>query len=121
MSYRRANLKGSIGRVSRSFRRETARSRRRRKNQRTDGNKKWDAKVTAAKSSIRIKNHSGISTVDVMPVCFNFLTLGKPFCSDERTNSHHRAVFREPDTTWIEHQSRQNRVKYQFALHRSKF
>ena len=49
MSCRRASLNSSIGRCSRLLSRATARSRRARKNQRTDGNRKCEANVTAAK------------------------------------------------------------------------
>jgi hypothetical protein len=63
---RRASLNGWIGRSSRWFNCATACSRRRRRYQRTEGNRKCDAKVTAANSRIRRNSQRGSVTGLVM-------------------------------------------------------
>ena len=69
-SWRAASLKMSIGLSSLSFSRATQRSMRRRKNHRTDGNRKFDRKDVTAKAKISNKSQSGIGMVWVMaPEC----------------------------------------------------
>jgi hypothetical protein len=70
MSDRCASLNRSIFRSSRAFSRASAFSARRRKNQRTLGNRKCVAKLTAAKPRIRTNNQTGTATVPNM---------GKPY------------------------------------------
>jgi len=61
-SWRRISLKGWIGRSSRLFSSSTARSMRRRRNQRTEGNRKCDRKATAANSTMSTSSQRGTST-----------------------------------------------------------
>src|SRR6056297_2736672 len=69
VSIRRASLKGWIGRSSLSLSCATAFSSRRRRYQRTEGNRKCDANVTAAKS--RISRNSQIGSVTVLVMARN--------------------------------------------------